>query len=384
MKTIRYILPFALLAFSLSACRSDDPVTGERDKDELTLSAIVDNSSQEVGSRAIGDDFFVTGSNIDVTLTEKKSSGTQTNYAFTYTYGSDRIFKGNPGYYFTLDESYIESLTAKWPVQSIRNEGIKADQRLLADYKSADWMTGTVASPAAGGVIPAEAPVPLVFTRENVMLEFELVGQNTTGLNIESLLIEIQRAGENGSQAYWAYCGNPNGHAQLILEPGSKIFSSEDYLIGRIRITGQTSDYTIIFPETDMTLEAGKRYLVTLTPQGYFMAAYIYLHGFSEADEGIGIPFQQPTPDMDGNFVIETPLQLITMSYLVRNYNDGTSFVWSERTYVLSPDFVMTQQYADQYIPIPSALFTGEIFESDGTTPVTEIDYGSGTLQLFE
>lgn len=381
MKRYIHIALSVLTFFSLYACQSDDDALS-KNKGELTLAPTVEQM-KGVGSRAIGDDFFETGSEIEINLTTINSAGAEVvNSPYIYAYGADRIFRGNPGYLFTLDDSYIKTLTARWPTSDARFGGIKTDQRLLADYKASDWMSGGLTSGAESGIVATDAPVPLVFTRENVLLDFELVGQNTTGLNIESLLIELQTS--DNSLAYWAYCDNPNGHAELILPAGSRILSDDNYLIGRIRVSGQTSDYTIIFPQTDLTLEAGHRYLITLTPQGYFMNAYVYIYGFAEAEEGIGIPFQQPTPNADGNFLINTPNQLITLSYLMRHYNDGTTFVWSTRTYIISDTLIMTAEDVDKYLPIPQSLFTG-LMQNLAGEMVTEVPTADGnTLQLFD
>ncbi|MCD7900712.1 MAG: hypothetical protein LUH22_12805 [Bacteroides sp.] len=381
MKKNIYIPLAYALALSFHACQTEDKDAARPSSDMLEFSAKV---QERVGAstRDVGSNFFEIGDSIIITLNSSTGSGPET---YLYTYRSDHIFRGLPnGYHFSLDDSYITSLTAKWPADNVRSRGLVTDQRLLEDYKTADWMSGGLSTSLGGAIVPTDAPVPLIFNRENVMLDFELVGQNTTGLDIESLLIELQSPGNNGSQAYWAYCDNPNGHAQLIMSAGSRILSPDNYLIGRIRITGQSNDYTIIFPKTDLTLEAGHRYLITLTPQGYFMNAYIYISGFGETTEGIGIPFQQPTPDINGNFLLENAQQLIGLSYLTRNYNDGTSFVWSERIYVLSPDFTISNTLATQYIRIPQSVFTGEIRDTEGNY-LTEITDESGeTLQLFD
>lgn len=382
MKRYLYIVATALVVFSLQACESDEDIMGT-DK-ELTLSSTVEGM-KTTGTRALGDEFFETGNQIEVDLTFKKSDGTVIagTESYTYAYGSDRIFRGNPGYKFLLDDSYIGSLTAKWPTSAVRAaNGIKTDQRQLADYKAADWMSGGLLANSEGGIVATDAPVPLVFKRENIMLDFELVGQNTTGLDIESLLIELQNT--EGAQAYWAYCDTVSGHAKLILPDGSKLLSKDNYLIGRVRVSGQTEDYTIVFPETEIAFEAGYRYLITLTPQGYFMNAYVYISGFQEAEEGIGIPFQQPTPDINGNFNINTSTQLTTLSYLIRNYNDGTTFVWSGRTYVISDALTLTVDEAAKYIPIPQSIFTGRIQNESGI-PIEEVPVeGGGTLALFD
>ncbi len=365
MKKNIYITLLLALPFLFPSCQQDEELNKAKTKGELTFTPFVE-SRRTIESRAIGDDFFVVGGAIDVTLTSTNATiGTQ---SYQYVYDQDRIFRGNPGYHFTLDDNYIIDLSAKWPIASIRQQGIETDQRELDDYKSADWMTAALAETIAG-VMPTVAPVPLTFIRENVMLDFELVGQNTKGLDIESLLIELQSGGQ--STAYWAYCGNPNGHAELILGPGTSIFSPENYLIGRITVSNN-DNYTIIFPQTDLVLEAGKRYLVTLTPQGYYMNAYVLIGGWQEGEEGIGIPLNGTT--------IQNPIQLITLSYLIRNYEDGSN--WGGKTYTLADGFVMTEEYANQYIPIPTSLFSGSIMQNGEA--IETIPYGDDqVLNLF-
>lgn len=374
---IGWIICFSVL---LQGCQSEDNLINNPVKGELELLPYVE-STPDNNTRALGDEFFVTGDKIWVELTT--SGGGSTVQTFQYTYGNDRIFRGSPGYRFSTDDEYIVNLSAKWPGDDVRSQGLITDQRLLENYKRADWISGGQSN-AVGGIVPTDAPVPLIFHRENVMLEFELVGQNVTGLNIEELLIELQSTGdEGGAKAFWAYCGKPNGHAELILEDGSQILSPDNYLIGRIKVTGQSNDFTIIFPKTNITLKGGYRYLVTLTPQGYFMTAFINIAGFATGEGGIAIPFEQPVPDQNGNFNLENPAQLISLSWLVRNYDDGRSFVWSQRNYKLDTAFTMTSEWADRYIPIPSSMFAGVIQDSIGQR-VDSITYeGNKVLQLF-
>lgn len=374
IKNIPIIVLF-LFPLLISSCQGDEEL--DRSKGvgrELTFSPQV-KARSTIQSRAIGDEFFTVGGEIDVTLSSTNPGVTNRTYA--YVYGEDRIFRGNPGYHFTLDDNYITNLTAVWPKESIRQQGFRTDQRELEDYKSADWMTASL-SIALDGIMPTDAPVPLNFTRENVMLDFELVGQNTKGLDIETLLIELQTSGQ--SLAYWAWCGNPNGHAELILEAGTAIFSPENYLIGRITVSNN-DNYTIIFPQTDLVLEAGKRYLVTLTPQGYYMNAYVFIEGFADSEEGIGIPLQVPLSNPSGGFTIQNPIQLITLSYLIRNYEDG-SFNWAGRNYTIGDNFILTEDDAARYIPIPADVFTGTI--TQGGREITSIPYGDAQeLNLF-
>lgn len=379
MKKSIYILSALAFIFFLSSCQEEDELTKNAVQGELTFSSVIKDRTS-ISTRALGDDFFTQGGQIDVNITSSNPLVGQ--QSLIYTYGSDRIFRGNPGFHFSLNDDYLTEITAVWPTSAQRSSGFTTDQRDLEDYKSADWMKASH-SITQEGVMPTDAPVPLTFVRENVMLDFELVGQNTKGLDIQSLLIELQTAGQ--STAYWAYCGNPNGHAQLILEAGTAIFAPENYLIGRITVSNN-DNYTIIFPQTNLVLEEGKRYLVTLTPQGYYMNAYVVIGGWNTVeDEGVGIPFQQPSPGINGNFTIENPVQLITMSYLIRHYDDSSTFDWSSRTYNISSGLVMTPELAAKYIPIHPDEFTGQILLNG--EPISSLPYTDGeeqkTLQLF-
>lgn len=377
MKIYNYIIILLILTVS-GACSGDENSVATTNTQELTLSSVV-NEAPTVETKLSADDFFEDGFGIDISIWATNNASEQ---KFVYYYGSDGIFRGNPGYYFTLDDNYIDSLSAVWPITDIRDQPFITDQREFENFRKADWM---IAKTSERGIMPTDKPVPLNFTRENTKLEFELAGQNTEGLDIESLLIELHSGGS--PVAYWAYCGNINGHAELILEKGTQLTSPDQYLIGTMKVAGNTENYTIIFPQTDITLEAGKRYLVTLTPEGYFMSAYISIGGWDQGDDGIGIPFQQPQPDINGNFLINEPLQLITMSYLVRHYTDGTTFNWPSRTYILADDLdaKMTDDYASKYIQMPKSKFTGKVVNNGSIVPVDTIYYGSGkALPLFD
>ena len=374
MRNLVQILIVIAVASVLTSCNKEDGADVSNGN-ELTLAATVQDLAS-INRQSIGQIFFVAGQSIDVSVTSSKPGSTP--QLFAYTYGSDGIFRGNPGYRFPLDDSYIAHLTAVWPSGTIRSQGMVKDQRTIKSYQLADWISAS-ATTTVDGIKPTTTPVPLTFTRENTMLDFELVGQNSEGVDIQSLVIEVQVG--NQAEAYWAYCGNPNGHAELILEAGSKILSPSNYLIGRVKASSDT-DYTIIFPQTDIELEAGKRYLVTLTPQGYHMYLYAIIGGWDQGEDGIGIPFQQPTPDVNGEFLLETPLQLITMSYLVRHYNDAQTFSWGTRTYNIADDFAITSDDAAKYIPIPKSLFSGQV--TYGGSSIDTLRYGSVVLPLFD
>ena len=365
----------ALLAGT--GCQQDDSMGTSR---ELSFAPVVEDL--QTVTRSDGNDFFEAGFAIDVNIT----TTVQAEQTYNYVYGTAGTFEGNPPFRFTMDDDYITTLEAVWPAGTDENTAFITDQRLYENFRRADRLKATG---VLQGVMPTDAPVPLYFERQNTMLEFELAGQNTVGLIIKSLLIELQSpSGE--PTAYWAYCDTSedgNGHAQLILPPNTVIEAEEGYLIGTLTVVPD-DHYTIIFPATSVTLEAGKRYLCTLTPQGYPMNIYATIGGWNSAgdEEGIGIPFQQPTQDVNGSFRIDTPQQLITMSYLIRHYDDGTTFDWSTRTYVLADDLgsIMNSDFASKYKPLSQAEYPGVKIVDTNDEPVTEITYGEDqVLPLF-
>lgn len=370
----KYLPGLVLFAVLFTAACSDNsgglPGPGNN-PGELTFEPFVPVSE----TRGYANEFFEIGHSIDVSILPSTSGADEESY--TYVYQSSGIFTGAPGYRFPLNDDYIKTLVATWPEQDVRDEGTITDQREYGNFRQSDWL---VATAAAGGIMPTDAPVPLFFKRQNAMLEFELVGQNVAGVDIKSLLIELEIEGE--PTACWAYCGKDDGHGYLILPAGTRIVAPEGYLVGRVTVD-ENNPYTIIMPETDLTLEEGKRYLVTLTPRGYDMSMYVSIGGWTQGDEGIGIPFAPPVPAPDGEFTILEPQQLVTMSYLIRHYDNPASFPWKSSIYNIDPSFVLTEEYAQQYIPIPPGDFSGEIRQ--GGSAVTELSYGAGqTLQLYE
>lgn len=297
-----------------------------------------------------------------------------------YIYGTDGIFTGNPPYEFNLDDTYISTLSAVWPADAPPTGAFEPDQRDEEAYRRADWL---VASASASGIMATNIPVPLQFRHNNCLLEFELAGQNVDGLEITELLIELEIDGV--PTACWAYCGNENGRASLLLKDGTMLSSKPGELIGTI--PGADGDrYTIILPVMDIPLEAGKRYLVTLTPQGYDMDIFVFIGTFESAsgerETGIAVPFHLPDQGEEGDYIIRTPIQLVTASYVVRHYTDGRTPDFPGATYILTDDFQMTPEAAELYIPIPRSLFTGQ-FILNGQV-IDSLPYGDGqVLELF-
>ncbi|MCD8031621.1 MAG: hypothetical protein LUF85_12590 [Bacteroides sp.] len=313
-------------------------------------------------------------------MTLKSNAISSTSQTYIYEYGADGIFRGKPsGYFFPLDNTYIDELTAIWPREAIRQQGLVTDQRELDAYRLSDQL---IAVASTVGIMPTDAPVPLTFVRETTLLEFQLAGRNVAGLGIVSLILELELDGSTPT-AFWAYCGNENGHAQLILPAGTAIEAPDGYMIGRIR-GSDGADYTIIMEATDITLQAGTKYVITLTPRGYDMLGSVGIGGWiQEIESGIAIPFVQPVPNTDGDYLVQTAAQLITMSYLIRHYTDGTTIQWPDKRYILSEDLDLTDEEAQQYIPVPASLFNGKVTQ-DGEE-VTSIIYGDGqVLELFD
>ncbi len=375
-----YIVVFLWMITGLAGCTDDDGKTvnngEETGSGELTFMPYVEEST--VLTRDLGNTFFTEGYEIDVTL--KSNAISSTSQTFVYKYGADGIFRGSPsGYFFPLDNTYIDELTAIWPREAIRQQGLVTDQRELDAYRLSDQL---IAVASTAGIMPTDAPVPLTFVRETTLLEFQLAGQNVAGLAIQSLILELELDGTTPT-AFWAYCGNENGHAQLILPAGTSIQASDGYMIGRIH-GSDGADYTIIMEATDVTLLAGTKYVMTLTPRGYDLLGSVGIGGWiQETESGIAIPFVQPVPNTDGDYLVQTAAQLITMSYLIRHYTNGTTIAWPTMRYILSEDLDLTDEEAQQYIPIPKSLFTGGVIQ-DGKE-VTSILYGDGeVLELFD
>lgn len=346
MKYYKYISAVIVLsACMLAACQQDGLVPENGDK-TLAFSAQVEGMSQGKLTKSKGNTFFQNNDKIDVKITSSNPGSAEKLYE--YTYNADGIFKGS--YRFPLDDSYIQTLTALWPKQTVRDNGFKTDQRELADYLQADWLTAT-AELAANGIMPTDVPVPLSFKHENARLEFELVGQNANGLNITSLILELLIDGK--ATACWAHLNEENGHAEMILPKGIALGDKDkEYMIGRVEAAG-TTQYTgtILFPKGIVTLAGGTSYLLTLTPRGDNLIISINFGGWGQDEEGIGVPFQQPTKSADGNFYeIKTPAQLMALSYLIRNYAyngryGDTTFnpiEWKDQTYKVMNDLDMT------------------------------------------
>ncbi len=373
-----YAAAFLLGLVSFTGCTNDDGkavTTDETGRGELIFMPYVEANS--AATRDLGNTFFSEGYEIDVTLKSNAINGT--SQTFVYKYGADGIFRGSPeGYFFPLDNTYINELTAIWPREAIRQQGVITDQRELDAYRLSDQL---IAVASTVGIMPTDAPVPLTFVRETTLLEFQLAGQNVAGLAIQSLILELELGGSTPT-AFRAYCGNENGHAELILPAGTSIVAPDGYMIGRIR-GSDGADYTIIMEATNVTFQAGTKYVITLTPRGYDLLGSVSIGGWiQEIESGIAIPFVQPVPNTEGDYLVRTAAQLVTMSYLIRHYTNGTTIDWPTMRYILAEDLTITPEEAVQYIGIPASLNVEVTQGGESVTFVT--DTNGDILQLFD
>ncbi len=345
-----YIYATFCIGMLFTACQQEEDIAAPESKSkELILSAESVSDRVEVATRANGNTFFTNGKEIKLSITPSGDNAKAQPYTYKYENGT---FKGkNDGnkFFFQMnDDYYISQLVAQWPAdrkeKPIEEDGtinIPTDQRLLDDYRKADWLTANVenSTASATGIMPTDAPVPLHFKRDNARLEFEVQGQHAYGQTITSLILELQLNAGNSTTiqssstpkptAFWAYCNPETGHAEVILPGGSALTTPKtNYMIGRIAVARRT-EYTgtVIMPEQlNITLEANTSYKVTLTPRGDNLIASIHIGGFGQDEEGIGLPFQLPTAISETDvYGIENVNQLMTLSYILREYKVGTS-----------------------------------------------------------
>lgn len=407
-----YILATICAGALSTACQQEEYTPSSNDNPkELLLSSESISDRIEANVRANGNTFFSDKYKlIKLFITPSGTGSKEVEKIYTYT---NRIFKGNDDankYYFQMNDAYISKLVAKWPSErgtgddsAIGADGtvsIPTDQRSLDNYRKADWLTASVenSSNTIEGIMPTDAPVPLHFTRNNARLEFEIQGQNAYGQSITSLILELQLAGSNGTTkatAFWAYPNEETGHAEVILPGGSKLTTPRaNYMIGRIAVAGKKNyTGTVIMPDQlNIDLKANTSYLVTLTPRGDNLIASITIGGFGQDEEGIGMPFQLPTPDPKGVYEINNAAQLMTLSYILREYKVGSTSTsesefdqkvsaieWHEQTYKLVSDIVISEDLIWKPVTKDSELSESN-FDLNGFT----ITQKSETISFFK
>lgn len=383
LKSSIYIVAAVAGVCLCTACDNNhEPVTeGEK---TLVFRPAVAQMDQQLFTRATNS-FFNDGDQISVEVIPDKPASAAGN-VYTYTFNPSRIFTGN--YRFKQDNSYIVSLRALWPSQSERNSGIITDQRKIEDYQKADRLKAEAHS---YNILSTAEPVPLSFTHEQSRLTFRIEGQNANGLYIKELLIELEAdLGEGMTQAaFWAYC-KENGNAELILPAGVKIKPEESgrYTIGLATVGSKdtsVNDYqgVVYIPgDTDLTLTESTDYVVSLTPQGYDLFAYIGISSFTQSEGHTGIPVQMPKLLSEGVYTIENSLQLVTLSLLLKGgYIQGEDAeIWKNYQYSLAAGLYITEYGKRYYKPIAAGLKSTLFVNGE----LTVKDTAGADFELFE
>lgn len=379
MKRINILHPaiLALGILALSACQAEDetsPIGGE--EAVLAIAPTVAGMNEESVTRTATNSFFNQGDEITVKITTNRTAATAESY--TYKYGTDAIFSSASPFRFKLDNTYIKNLEALWPKEDIRSQGIVLDQRELEAYQQADRLQALSSS---ANIMPTAEPVPLIFQHEQSRFTFRMAGQNANGLNILSVILELQYddgSGQNKPGAFWAYCDNTET-ASLILVPGTKIAANGAgyqvvdgrYMIGQAEVGNATTKYTggIWLKEAiSVTLEKGTDYLVTLTPEGYNLMANIEIHGFGQDEGYVGIPIQMPTAvaGESGKYQIANAIQLVTLSRILQGEIKGQDAdTWKSYTYTLQNSLAMTENAKLYYRPLDDSM-KGKIVDENG------------------
>lgn len=298
---IFHLATVILCGIALTACRQEsDFMEGEGNTVLSLAPTVTEMGNSETVTRAATNNFFKEGDKISVEIKTNRANAASTTS--TYTLGNNGIFTGD--FRFNLDNTYITELIAKWPEEKVREEGIVLDQRKWEDYLKADRL---IANSENVNIMPTAEPVPLIFEHEQSRFSFRMAGQNANGLNILSIVLELQYDSDNNpttkeSHAFWAYCDTTET-ASLILKPDVEIKGSSNdgdytvvdgrYMIGMAEVGNETTQYTggiWLDGKIAVTLKPNTDYLVTLTPEGYNLAATIEIHGFGQDEGYIGVP----------------------------------------------------------------------------------------------
>lgn len=381
LSSLTYTTMVAAGVFVLAACQNNNDTQVTDNEVLLSFVPTVEDMGTKVITRTSGDDdFFADNDKITVTVNDNRG-GTSDDYIFNRNSG---IFTGNVR--FKLDNTYFPEIKALWPTETERSKGIITDQRKPEDFKKADRLK---AQASTDNIMPTAASIPLRFTHEQSKITFRLAGQNANGLDIKELILELQAdLNYNGTgtpnpvaTAFWAYCESADGNAELILPPGIILqpkVASEPYNIGLVTIKSTNpniNDYRgsiYLDSSTNLTLEANKDYVVTLTPSGANWYAVISISEFGQNEGYVGIPVQLPELVSTGNYNINTVTQLITVSYLLQgttiNLPEATGITWGSCNYTIDDGLKMTANGKLYYKPIASSLkgqFNKEIIKDE-------------------
>lgn len=369
LSSLTYTIMVAAGVFVLAACQNDNDTQVTDNEVLLSFVPTVEDMGTKVITRTSGgNDFFTNDDKITVTV-EDSRGGASNNYIFN---GSEGKFTG--GVRFKLDNTYFPKIIALWPTEEERNKGIITDQRKAEDFKKSDRLK---AQASTDNIMPTAASIPLQFTHEQSKITFRLAGQNANGLDIKELILELQAdLNYDGTgtpnpvaTAFWAYCESADGNAELILPPDIILkpkVASEPYNIGLVTIKSTNPNVEnyrgsiYLDSSTNLTLEANKDYVVTLTPSGANWYAVISISEFGQNEGYVGIPVQLPEPVSTGNYNINTVTQLITVSYLLQgttiNLPGATGISWTSCHYVIADNLKMTANGKLYYKPIAASL----------------------------
>lgn len=399
------ILYLAIAAFglsSLTSCQKENEDSASSGEEvSLSFRSSVKDMNEENLTRAVGNNFFIAKDQISVDITTNRSSNNTSTH--TYSYNEKGEFTGD--FRFKLDNTYITKLVAKWPGEDVRTkDGIVLDQRKEEDFQQADRLKAHITDI---NIMPTVEPIPLTFTHEQSRFSFRMAGQNANGLNIQSIILELQYDENYGKEpttppnmipgAFWAHC--PGGEtAELILVPGIKVAGKSNggnfiivdgrYMIGQATVGNETTQYTggiWLKEDVNITLEAGKDYLVTLTPEGYNLIATITIGGFGQDEGFVGIPIQMPTVVQSGTtYEIKNAIQLVTLSRLLKGgyIANQEASIWQGYDYVIKSSTIMTDNASLYYLPIAATL--KDKFKDENGIAITEVkDVQGESFNLF-
>lgn len=395
---IFYLTITAFALSTLTACQAEDENAVSGGEDTLTFRSSVRDMNEETLTRTGEKNFFNVGDKISVDITTSRSSNGSPH---TYTYNASGVFTGD--FKFNLDNTYITKLVANWPGSDVQNDKkIILDQREDKAFQEADRLQATVDNI---NIMPTKEPIPLTFEHKQSRFSFRMAGQNANGLNIQSVILELQYDENYGinsspkktSGAFWAHC--PGGEtAELILVPGIIVAASDNggsfikvgnrFMIGQATVGNESTQYTggiWLDDQVIVTLEAGKDYVVTLTPEGYNLIATITIGGFGQNEGFVGIPIQMPTPKAGATdtYEINNVIQLVTLSRLLKGgyiaNQDAT--IWKSYNYIIMGTTVMTDNAKLYYLPIDRSLINQ--FKDESGNSITTIKHGTEDFNLF-
>lgn len=392
------ILYLAIATFALSTftgCQAEEENMASGEEVTLSFSPSVKGMNEESLTRAVGNTFFKTKDKISVEITTSRNSTALPS--MDYTYDDKGVFIGN--FSFNLDNTYITKLVAKWPTDKVRkDDGIVLDQRDDKAFLQADRLK---AETTDVNIMPTAEPIPLIFSHEQSRFSFRLAGQNANGLNIQSIILELQypdpdNNGNSTPGAFWAHC--PGGEtAELILVPGTTVAGTNNggslvvvdgrFMIGQAKVGNETTQYTggiWVNSDVNITLKAGTDYVVTLTPEGYNLIANITIGGFGQNEGYVGIPIQMPTFVSTGVYEIKNTVQLVTLSRLLAGgfIAGQDAATWKGYSYKISA--TMTDNGKLYFIPITADdALKAKFTDADGNAITTVKDSQGNDYSLF-